>query len=112
MKLPASLAALALLAGACAALPAGPAVRAQTAPPPAASSAAPASATVDLAAEKAVYEGLCTGCHETGLIEAQGRTPAEWDEVAHSMLDRGLVASPAEIAQIVDYLSKTFPAAK
>ena len=58
---------------------------------------------------KAVYEVLCVSCHERDMVENQRHTKAEWDELAHRMLDRGLVASEDQLGLVVDYLTQTFP---
>jgi mono/diheme cytochrome c family protein len=59
----------------------------------------------------ALMQSLCVGCHTLETVTAKGRTPDEWSEEVESMLDRGLIATPEQIAQIKAYLAKTYPPA-
>ena len=58
---------------------------------------------------KATYERLCTGCHESEIVESQRHTKSEWDETVHSMADRGMTATDAEIGEVIDYLAMLLP---
>ena len=77
---------------------------------PAPAAPAPAVLTPNPATHaKATYERLCFGCHEAEIVEAQRHTKSEWDETVHSMADRGLTATEAEMAEVIDYLAMKLP---
>ena len=73
--------------------------------------AAPASGAADPKTTPGhdTYERLCSGCHEAFLVEGQRHTRQEWSDIAHTMLDRGMVASEPELEQVIDYLAKALP---
>ena len=61
-------------------------------------------AAESLAAAKAVFERICSGCH--GLDRPLGKTfdQAGWEALVQRMKGNGAVVSEAERAQIVSYL--------
>ncbi len=65
---------------------------------------------------KTLVRDRCIRCHSLGLVMAQGRTKAEWEEVVTRMgtypvgsknpVGYGLTNNPAVKARIIDYLAK------
>jgi hypothetical protein len=51
----------------------------------------------------------CVSCHELGIVLAQGRTRAEWTDVAAVMIDRGAVISADDRKLLLDYLTQIAP---
>src|SRR6185437_6678225 len=116
-------AAIALFAAACAKR----ATVAPPAPPPAAAAAAPAPAAApgggatepdpDAAkmpdgAGKQEVTTLCTGCHSLARIVSRHQTRAQWQDTLSSMQDNGLSATEAQLAAVLDYLTKNYGPAK
>jgi len=59
-------------------------------------------------AGKELVEAVCTGCHQTSQItRSSGYSRAGWRELTGTMID--LSGSPADQAEIVDYLATHFP---
>lgn len=56
--------------------------------------------------EKDKLVKLCVGCHEMDLAVARRHTRSEWEGVMEDMIARGTQGTPAELAGLVDYLSK------
>jgi virginiamycin B lyase len=57
---------------------------------------------------KQLVEGICAGCHVTGLIPASlGYTREHWKELTGTMID--LSGTPEQQAEILDYLAANFP---
>lgn len=81
-------------------------VSAQPAAPAAESAATPA----DLSHSKALFEGVCSGCHAIGLVTSKGHDRDGWVEVVTRMYGLGMEASQDEALAIVDYLAATHPA--
>jgi hypothetical protein len=52
---------------------------------------------------------VCSGCHEVELVLDKRMTRQEWFDMVQFMGDRGAVGTPAEFAEITDYLAKNFP---
>lgn len=50
----------------------------------------------------------CTLCHGTGMIIQKRRTPQDWKKVVDDMAARGSGSTPADIDNIVRYLSTNF----
>jgi hypothetical protein len=60
-----------------------------------------------------VVVSKCSGCHATALIQSERHDADGWDETVDKMVDRGMVISDADRAQVVTYLTKVYgPAAK
>ncbi len=51
-----------------------------------------------------VVVSKCSSCHATALIENERHDADGWQDTLDKMVDRGLVVSDAERAQIVAYL--------
>src|SRR5277367_1302146 len=60
---------------------------------------------------KELVENTCGSCHGLDVIVAQHATKDGWASIVDYMVSRGATGTPAEIATIVDYLAKNFPAA-
>jgi len=60
---------------------------------------------------KELVENNCESCHGLDVIVAQHSTRDGWASIVDYMVSRGASGTPAEIATIVDYLAKNFPAA-
>jgi hypothetical protein len=53
---------------------------------------------------------LCQGCHDTQMVTDTPKTYDEWTETVNSMLDRGAVGTPAEVALVMRYLHENMTA--
>lgn len=53
---------------------------------------------------------VCKGCHAPEIAAQQRLTPAGWKELVETMANNGAVATDAELAEITDYLAKSYPA--
>jgi competence ComEA-like helix-hairpin-helix protein len=60
---------------------------------------------------KDLVENTCGSCHGLDVVTAQHATKDGWASIVDYMVSRGATGTPAEIATIVDYLAKNFPAA-
>ena len=52
---------------------------------------------------------VCSACHDPDIIAHQNLDAQGWKETVNTMADRGATATDAELAQITDYLIKSFP---
>ncbi len=69
---------------------------------------APGQAAMPDGAGLDLVEGICTGCHQTNMIErSSGYTEAEWRELTSTMID--LSGDPETQDAIVGYLAAHFP---
>jgi len=59
---------------------------------------------------KDLVSAKCSTCHGLGTVLVAKRTRAQWSDTVDRMLDKGLVASDAEVDQVVDYLASALPA--
>jgi len=59
---------------------------------------------------KATFEAKCSTCHGVGRVLIYKRTKAQWATTVSAMQEKGLMATDAEIDQIVDYLTVALPA--
>ena len=60
---------------------------------------------------KDLVENTCGSCHGLDVVIAQHATKDGWSSIVDYMVSRGASGTPEEIATIVDYLAKNFPAA-
>jgi competence ComEA-like helix-hairpin-helix protein len=60
---------------------------------------------------KDLVENTCGSCHGLDVVVSQHATHDGWASIVDYMVSRGATGTPAEIATIVDYLAKNFPAA-
>jgi competence ComEA-like helix-hairpin-helix protein len=60
---------------------------------------------------KDLVENTCGSCHGLDVVVAQHATKDGWSSIVDYMVSRGATGTPAELATIVDYLAKNFPAA-
>ena len=60
---------------------------------------------------KDLVENTCGSCHGLDVVVAQHATHDGWASIVDYMVSRGATGTPQEIATIVDYLAKNFPAA-
>ncbi len=60
---------------------------------------------------KDLVENTCGSCHGLDIVVAQHATKDGWSSIVDYMVSRGATGTPEEIATIVDYLAKNFPAA-
>ena len=70
-----------------------------------------AAAKADSAEEKIAkryIEGICSSCHDTGLIRSTEATKEQWLDIVNRMngLDAGV--SPRDVDVLVNYLAKTY----
>jgi competence protein ComEA len=61
---------------------------------------------------KELVENTCGSCHGLDVVVAQHATKDGWASIVDYMVSRGATGTPEEIATIVDYLARNFPAAK
>jgi competence ComEA-like helix-hairpin-helix protein len=59
---------------------------------------------------KDLVENTCGSCHGLDVVVSQHATKDGWSSIVDYMVSRGASGTPAEIATIVDYLAKNFPA--
>lgn len=52
---------------------------------------------------------VCSGCHAVELVTEKHLSRQEWFDLVQFMGDRGATGTPAEMAEITDYLAKAFP---
>lgn len=52
---------------------------------------------------------VCSGCHAVELVMDKKMTRQEWFDMVQFMGDRGATGTPAEFAEITDYLARNFP---
>lgn len=89
--------------------------RADLAPPPHPfedAATPPAEAIASLLPEGAGRDTtirLCSGCHAVELVAEKQLTRQEWFDLVQFMGDRGATGTPAEMAEITDYLARSFP---
>ena len=60
---------------------------------------------------KDLVENTCGSCHGLDVVVAQHANKDGWSSIVDYMVSRGASGTPEEIATIVDYLAKNFPAA-
>jgi competence protein ComEA len=60
---------------------------------------------------KDLVENTCGSCHGLDVVVAQHATKDGWSSIVDYMVSRGATGTPQELATIVDYLAKNFPAA-
>jgi hypothetical protein len=55
---------------------------------------------------------LCTGCHGTAIVTAQGMRRDQWDETVSLMVAKHRMPAPDTATRdlVLDYLAATFPA--
>lgn len=58
---------------------------------------------------KAVLLKVCSDCHGPEVITGMGHDRDGWKEIVDEMVDKGAVATPAQLKEIIDYLQKAFP---
>lgn len=59
---------------------------------------------------KDLVENSCGSCHGLDVVVAQHASKDGWSSIVDYMVSRGASGTPEEIATIVDYLAKNFPA--
>ena len=59
---------------------------------------------------KDLVENTCGSCHGLDVVVAQHASKDGWSSIVDYMVSRGATGTPEEIATIVDYLAKNFPA--
>lgn len=52
---------------------------------------------------------VCSGCHAVELVAEKRLTHQEWFDLVQFMGDRGATGTPAEMAEITEYLAKAYP---
>src|ERR1700728_1873136 len=60
---------------------------------------------------KDLVENSCGSCHGLDVVVAQHATHDGWASIVDYMVSRGATGTPDQLATIVDYLAKNFPAA-
>lgn len=68
------------------------------------------AATYDPAAAKQLFESKCSECHDSTLVsDSPPKSEDKARELVASMVEEGLEATQDEFAQIVRYLTETYP---
>lgn len=68
-----------------------------------------AEVAFDLGAATPVFESKCSQCHPTSLVDMFPPASAEAArDLVTRMVDEGLVATPEELSQIIQYLTATY----
>lgn len=80
------------------------AIKAETAPPVAASGTLAPGAGVE------VVQTTCTVCHPPAMITSKRRTPQQWRDVVDQMINKGAQVSDEDYDVIVSYLARSYPA--
>jgi competence protein ComEA len=57
---------------------------------------------------KDIVVRVCTKCHGPGNIAKKRLNRDDWDDQVADMVERGAVATPKELAAVVDYLTANF----
>ena len=94
---------IALMAVASAATVAAAAGQTAAPSPPAAPAALPPGPGHDLMVH------TCSACHQPEIAAQQHLSRQGWSDLVDQMASRGASASDAELAQITDYLARSFP---
>src|ERR1700674_2416251 len=58
---------------------------------------------------KETVVALCAGCHEFFSRVGKGYTPTGWQTVMHMMTNHGVPIPKDKLAEVTDYLAKSFP---
>ncbi|MDQ2742674.1 MAG: PQQ-binding-like beta-propeller repeat protein [Chloroflexota bacterium] len=67
-----------------------------------------AAAGAQLSGE-ALVQHACSSCHGLARVRAQGRTPEQWEKIVEQMIASGAQVNAEQAADIVHYLSRTYP---
>ncbi|MGH9412463.1 MAG: hypothetical protein ACRD0Y_01870 [Terriglobales bacterium] len=80
--------------------------------PPAVAAAAanndPAIATMPAGPGKTETVRVCGGCHTLARVVRQHQTKAQWQATIAQMKQNGLFASPADLSEILSYLTQHY----
>ena len=71
---------------------------------------ADAASPLPIAPARVTTLRVCSTCHATEIVAQQRLTPQGWKDLVDKMADQGAVASEAELLEITNYLSASFPA--
>ena len=58
---------------------------------------------------KATYVRVCGTCHGPDVVTGMGHDRAGWKDIVDEMVDKGATATQAEVLQVLEYLTKSFP---
>ncbi|HEY6347737.1 MAG TPA: hypothetical protein VIY49_40105 [Bryobacteraceae bacterium] len=58
--------------------------------------------------EKKTFVKVCSGCHPPEVVLGRMDTPKNWARKVDSMINRGAVATDAEVNQVNAYLDRNF----
>ena len=73
--------------------------------------AAAAAGGTDMAHAKTTFQTVCSACHDAALATDLRNTRRGWEQVVDRMFGFGMSATDAQVKEIVDYLTATYPAA-
>jgi cytochrome c5 len=57
---------------------------------------------------KALFETVCSNCHELNVTTDQRKSRADWQATVDKMIAHGAPMTSDQAAQITDYLAKTY----
>lgn len=58
---------------------------------------------------KATTQRICGSCHSVDMVLGHGMSAEQWKTTVANMIARGAKGTPAEFAEVTDYLAKSFP---
>lgn len=61
------------------------------------------------AASHETFVRVCSSCHVPEIVSNKRLSREGWEEVVQMMIGRGATGTDAEMAEIVDYLAKSYP---
>ena len=71
----------------------------------------PAQPAADASKDKALFEEVCSACHELELVTSQRASKEGWQSIVYDMLARGATVSDDNVARLINYLATTYPKA-
>ena len=61
-------------------------------------------------AGKPLVQRMCVGCHKLQVVTSKRATHEQWETIVQQMVARGADGTDEEIATVIDYLAKNYPA--
>lgn len=61
---------------------------------------------------KALFESVCSNCHEINVTTDQRKSRADWQATVDRMVGHGAPITGEQAVQITDYLAKTYALGK
>lgn len=61
---------------------------------------------------KETLQKICSGCHAPEIVAGRHETKERWAQIVSDMVNKGANGTDDEFNEIIEYLSKNFPAQK